>query len=64
MTEDKEYAEKLPTCVLVNELTKREGVKEIIAETPDSVYIVTVWDEQKIPAEVDTGPARILIVID
>lgn len=58
---------KAPTCVLVNDLAKREGVQEIVIN-PHQPFIIQVKNadgsEFKYPSKIVTGPARILVVID
>lgn len=51
--------EKIPTYKLVDELAKREGVREIVAD-PYSEYLIEVEGEKIY----SLGPARILEVID
>jgi len=54
----------------VGELTKREGVTEIVCPDPDHRYEVHVKDSEGKPKDggicgmSDTGPACILVVID
>ena len=61
------------TCDLVNELAKREGVKEYSAPDPDYEYSVMVQNYHEVDDDgtlqisdetTQTGPARILVVID
>jgi len=56
---------EIPTCYLVNELAKREGVEEILIG-PDETYCVGRDDEaaDTPPTGGNGGPARILVVID
>lgn len=52
----------VPTCELVEELKKREGVNTLVAN-PNMMYEVHVDDENG-SYEEDEGPAIILIVTD
>ena len=58
---------KAPTCVLVNDLAKRTGVHEVIIE-PHQPFRIKYqeddgsWGNKVLP--VDSGAARILVVID
>jgi hypothetical protein len=57
------------TKALVEELSKREGVRELVCPWPDAIYKVEVMtDSSGCGSErvvIDrTGPARILVVID
>ena len=54
----------IPTCDLVNELAKREGVREFVCGTPNDMYHLDVCDGADVEHIVDIGPARILVVID
>jgi len=55
-----------PTCDLVNELTMREGVTEIVCPDPNSAFSIGVdrSDGIEIDPSSGAGPARILVVID
>ena len=50
-----------PTCDLVNELSKREGVQEVRVNPYDDLEQEMIAAKKRIPKE---GPARILVVID
>ena len=54
------------TKELVEELAKREGVRELICPNPDCSYCAFVHGEHGavIGHAGSTGPARILVVID
>ena len=54
------FLSEIPTKELVEELAKREGVKEIIIQ-PYEWYQITGEKEQW---KTGTGPARILVVVD
>jgi len=58
----------IPTCDLVDELEKREGVAHYCVEPHESWYELNIDNEEKEgtkPTRVsDSGPARILVVID
>ena len=49
----------VPTCELVEELRKREGVDSVNVE-PYEPYSITIGDK----AESEQGPAVVLVVID
>ena len=58
---------QIPTCDLVNELAKREGVLHLWVSSPESTYSVIIDRKGtvKSPCGVgSTGPARILVVTD
>ena len=58
----------ISTKDLVDELAKREGVKEITAPDPGWTYLVKTTpyapEMGREDMEADSGPARILVVID
>jgi hypothetical protein len=56
----------VPTCDLVNELKKREGVTEIVCPDPDSVFAIGIdrSDGMETVTPSGEGPARILVVTD
>jgi len=56
----------IPTCDLVNEIVKREGVKELVCPNPDCSYVVFVHGKHGavIGHAGSTGPSRILVVTD
>lgn len=54
--------ERFPTCELVEELVKREGVAEIDIKPHQNYHIMNADDDT--PFFTDTGPARILVVVD
>jgi hypothetical protein len=55
----------VPTCDLVTELAKREGVKELVCNTPEDNYCACVNNGKTGKSIIeDYGPARILVVID
>jgi len=60
-----QYAE-IPTCDLVNELKMRLGVKEFVCPDPDCQYSVSIDGAAPFPIGTwrQSGPARILVVID
>lgn len=61
-----QYLKDIPTNLIVDELCKREGVKEIVAYPYDSYRIVRYKHDNPSFVEEcgDTGPARILVVMD
>ena len=65
-----EYLSDVSTKELVDELAKREGIKEIVCPDPGHHYEVHVSDEEGKPKKEgvcgcrDSGPAIILVVID
>lgn len=54
--------EEIKTCELVNELSKREGVQEIIVEPYENIEIITETKRQALG--IAQGPARILVIWD
>lgn len=55
----------ISTRDLVDELSKREGVNQIICPDPDSAYCIAIDQPgPEINATPGKGPARILVVID
>ena len=56
----------VPTSELVDELAKREGVKEVVCPDPDSAFAIGIdrSDGIEIDPAAGSGPARILVVID
>ena len=55
----------LTTESIVNELAKREGVREVICEPYELYKLRFEFKGEKVPLVLeDTGPARILVVID
>lgn len=67
----KEYLKDVPTCFLVEELAKREGVKEfIIGPDGDAHQIMSSrYDKEEDVTKITvqeqiSGPARILVVIE
>lgn len=54
---------QIPTCYLVNELVKREGVEEIVVG-PDETFAAGIDSDDNIITGGRGGPARILVVID
>ena len=55
-----QYLKDIPTCYLVDELCKREGVKEVWIEPYERYAIIP----ERSDSVHDTGAARILVVID
>jgi len=51
------------TCDLVNELAKRGGVEELPYIPHGVEYLIEIYDGDKFTKS-DTGPARVLVVID
>jgi hypothetical protein len=56
----------ISTKDLVDELSKRDGVKEIVCPDPESAYAVGIdrSDGEETHISPGNGPARILVVID
>jgi len=58
-----QYLKDIPTCYMVDEISKREGVTEYIIP-PEGGYTVHAYWKDNDRVQVNNGPARILVVID